>query len=151
MINGKVWSWIKSRNHGRIKSKMSQLEKIWTTEAGLVAICVFTSQSHYCGYVGVPFDHVSIGASASVKDSIKVHGGITFEGNVKSLSIKLAGEAYENLYWFGFDCAHYSDLTLNDIRFRLIGVPFRSGAEYRKQPYVEQQCELLAKQLMEMK
>lgn len=43
------------------------------------------------------------------------------------------------IYWFGFDCAHYHDLTPRD--------PSLGDGDYRDRAYVEDQCRALAVQL----
>ena len=62
-------------------------------------------RGHRCGYVGVPVGHILYGRDYSSPD-IDVHGGLTY-------SNKNAGypdpDNKDNIWWFGFDCAHYND------------------------------------------
>jgi hypothetical protein len=61
------------------------------------------------------------------------------------------GHDDEELWWFGFDCAHAGDLCpkiesyLNSVRD-----PWPKNYVYRNMKYVENECRLLAKQLKEL-
>ena len=150
-------------------------EKTWITEIGLVAACNFVNDSHHCGYVGVPPDHPLHGLGysqhsdaliqpeydepvgkrgiiplmcAESDDSghllhvtpdivFDVHGGITFAGDGDG-GYPISEE--NDLWWFGFDCAHAGDAT----KFMN-----HDGDVFRTQEYVEQECESLARQLIE--
>lgn len=66
----------------------------------------------WCGYVGVPKDHVFYGKDYDeMPDSIEVHGGITYS-DYGSINVPLFDEikSGDEYFWFGFDCAHYGDL-----------------------------------------
>lgn len=34
-----------------------EVEKVWTTKAGYLAVCIAIKSMHRCGYVGLPFGH----------------------------------------------------------------------------------------------
>lgn len=53
---------------------------------------------HLCGYVGVDPKHILYGKTEL---DVSVHGGLTFTGIIKELD--------PEMWWFGFDCAHFSD------------------------------------------
>jgi hypothetical protein len=158
---------------------------------GLRCVVVFQSMGHRCGYVGIPKTHPLYGVSYGDQSPIlmmqniadenigergilpivcfafnenkehmtpdtyfNVHGGITYsgEGNYPIES---------NLWWYGFDCAHYNDepdydkvleynLEDEDKIRQLILIHHAypiSGRSHKTQEYVEQECRNLAKQL----
>ena len=133
---------------------------------GLRCVVIITDMCHRCGYVGVENNHPLYGVNyfdeadflkGSPEWYFDVHGGITYSG----------GDNYpveSNLWWFGFDCAHYGD-----------GKDYKSVSEYqiidkdrlkyymecdkrfpdirgvvRTQSYVEQECKNLADQLFKL-
>lgn len=129
------------------------VERDWITEAGLRAVCLVVRNSHRCGYVEVPVGHPLYGVHysegvealgpsswgaghASPDDRITVHGGISYaEGNGK-YPVESDG------WWFGFDCAHAGDGTM-DHRYR-----FAFEGPVRLESYVVRECESLARQLV---
>jgi len=64
---------------------------------------------HWCGYVGVLKDHPSYGKNYDDMD-INIHGGLTYAeecgGHVCHFT-----ENEDKAFWFGFDCAHFQDLS----------------------------------------
>ncbi len=63
-----------------------------------------------CGYVGLSRGHRYWKVDyRQIEDSIDVHGGLTFsdEGQIYD---ELPEGKYDDTWWFGFDCAHYSDI-----------------------------------------
>jgi hypothetical protein len=107
--------------------------------AGLYCVIIRQPQGHLCGYVGVPLDHKYYSCKYEESPQIEVHGGITYSKNT------LKGRDDE-LWWFGFDCAHAFDLAPND-------PPERFGSLeclYRDFEYVKSEVESMAKQLKEM-
>lgn len=130
--------------------------------AGLDCKVVLTGMGHHCGYVAVPPSHPWFGRGytdkVSVPDeivsrsidvekvglinmicasdtqsadaleivlAIDVHGGLTFAARDKG----------RDLWWFGFDCAHYGD-------GRHIG-----ETDWRDLDYAAAECRSLAEQL----
>ena len=73
-------------------------EKEWEC-CGFKCRVLFVRQSHRCGYVGVPQNHVAYDKKYSDLP-IEVHGGLTY-GTTEE----------DGLKWFGFDCAHVGDKT----------------------------------------
>ena len=160
---------------------------------GYRCVVVFTDRGHRCGYVGVPSGHMlykkrytdyldiskselddeKIGnrgmipiLSAAFDDDerarldywFNVHGGLTYsrDGNYPIES---------DLWWFGFDCAHYNDgkdLDLVEkywgddprIKERLkIDREFSSYYEdnpIRSNEYVEDECKALVEQIIKL-
>ena len=124
----------------------------WMDEAsGLPCLIVRNpSLGHLCGYVGVPPHHPDF-CKEYDNVSADVHGGLTFSGfcqkDSEETGICHTVEVFEDdkVYWFGFDCAHWGDMSPN--------MPFRDshedGQKYKDFPYVEKQCQELAAQLKE--
>ena len=145
-------------------------EKDWVTRAGLRAVCLFANNSHRCGYVAVDKSHplygmeystdckvlkqrlkeiqdgpvgkrgiVSLfcwdGKTASPDIVFDVHGGLTYSGGKGDYPA-----AGDDLWWFGFDCAHSGDRT------KYHNGDYSEGEE-RTLEYVEQECESLTEQL----
>ncbi len=106
-----------------------RIVKQWTTEAGLQAWIVLVRNSHHCGYVEVPpsLKHIDF-----EMEDIEVHGGITYTG---------APDWADNKDIIGYDCAHSGDATL-DYSFE--------GDVWRDEEYCTEQCESLAKQIVNM-
>lgn len=116
-----------------------QIEKDWTTPAGLRAIVVATDMGHRCGYVGVPPGHPLHGVeynqpsrwlkAMTDDDEIGKRGVLAVltalvnsdDGRMQSPemvfdvhgSLTFSGEALRmvdsDLWWFGYDCAHAWD------------------------------------------
>jgi hypothetical protein len=88
---------------------------------------------HLCGYVAVKAAHPWFGKDY---DDIhaQAHGGITFAAALK-------GEPDE-LFWVGFDCAHYMDVIPS-----LIGIiPLSASGTYKDMAFVRKEVEELAAQ-----
>jgi hypothetical protein len=90
---------------------------------------------------------------------IEVHGGLTFAGGCQHgddpskriCHLPDEGEP-DDLWWFGFDCAHAWDFMPGyHARTRNRGFPFESDQRpedvYRDVAYVKAECESLARQL----
>ena len=97
-----------------------------------------------CGYVGVTRAHPLYGRHYRNVD-LDVHGGLTFSNGCDHENestgichVPSAGEP-DNVWWFGFDCAHAFD-ALPKIR------QYQMGDEaYRDVVYVTAECPVLAK------
>lgn len=76
---------------------------------------------------------------------------------VKEMSINTCLNDDDEIWWFGFDCAHAGDLcpkiesTLKMIGHQQIKLPDDYTDKYRNLAYVEDECKLLAKQLKGLK
>jgi hypothetical protein len=116
---------------------------------GLPCLIVRNPYGALCGYVGVSSDHPWYGKDYSaVSHEVSVHGGLTFadkcrldpEEEGKGIChVPEEGEP-DNVWWFGFDCAHSYDL-IPDSPF------FIPGCTYRDVAYVKDQILGLAKEL----
>lgn len=163
------------------------------TYKGYRCVVIFTDFGHRCGYVGVPLghplykkeftDHLDIlrselddkefgkrgvlslfSAVYDDDDRIKmdfyfnVHGSLTYSGdNDGTYPVE------SNLWWLGFDCAHYGDgkdleLVLkywgeNPMIQKRIEIEKEYGiSDYpiRSKEYVEQECMSLVDQIIEL-
>ena len=86
---------------------------------------------------------------------LTVHGGLTFssfcnkEGPLSTsvCHVPELGEP-EDVWWFGFDCAHSGDKSPGtDVALRKAGVPSYPGETYKNMEYVREQTAFLAEQL----
>jgi hypothetical protein len=113
----------------------------------------------WCGYVGVAPNHPYYGLRyREVDDLVDVHGGLTFsdfcepDASAESGICHVPGPREEaHIYWFGFDLAHFQDLTPRDVQLeRDRPVLLADGVEwrtYKPLSYVEQECQRLARAL----
>lgn len=162
--------------------------------AGYKCVVVFQSMGHRCGYVGIPSTHSLYGKGYSDYLDIKkedigdrevsgiiplfcacldnderiqidayfqCHGGITYSGGGKSSEYPIESD----LWWFGFDCAHYGDGKDFELAYEkfpdwrmAIGRMMElermfsgagDGDVLRTEEYVMDECKHLAEQLKE--
>lgn len=128
-----------------------ELEKIINEEGshqefekhGLKCVLSRNQYGAWCGYVGVGKEHKLYGkdyySEAVNNENIDVHGGLTFSGKA------YWSNAEDGLWYFGFDCSHYGDLSLG----LFIGI-LDKDAVYRTKEYVSNECEKLAEQLIKI-
>lgn len=119
---------------------------------------------HWCGYVGVPPEHPFHGKDYGEHDDdwnytidVEVHGGLTYASLCQETDDESQGICHvaapgrpENIWWFGFDCAHSGDLSPSmAARERAMGMsPISPSYErYRPLSYVQNECMSLAGQL----
>jgi hypothetical protein len=97
---------------------------------------------HWCGYVEVPeWSHLfGVNYDEGAVSDVEVHGGLTFSDPAHWLSP-------ESGWWFGFDCAHASDLVPGMFEKYGVEIP---GAVYRNVAYVEAEVKSLAEQLAKL-
>lgn len=121
----------------------------WTDEwTGYPCLAVRNYQlGNWCGYVGLAPDHPLYERPDHGPHTwlVRVHGGLTFAGSSREYDLINPFVKAEDLWWFGFDCAHYRD-----------GLPRVPGGdppwtapetEYRTFEYVVEECTSLARQL----
>jgi len=108
---------------------------------------------HLCGYVAVTKDHPWFG---KVYDEVEVdvHGGLTYsracEGKICHI---VANGEDDNVWWFGFDCAHYDDFSPGNIAlYEKTGIDLLLGEgiftrSYKDIKFVENEIKRLARQL----
>lgn len=121
----------------------------WKDEAtGLPCLIVRNNTGALCGYVGVDRSHALYGVSyheAPERCHNAVHGCLTYSdkcsGNI--CHTPEPGET-DDVWWFGFDCAHYCDFVPGYPRYSEWGGTYR---KYRKLGYVKANCRMLAKAL----
>lgn len=136
---------------------------------------------HWCGYVGVEPGHMLHGkdyGAAGVftcgdtceegedgyhygctpQAHLEAHGGITFADKCQHSTDPCRGVCHiaepgkpDELWWFGFDCAHCGDCSPRDYELKKRGYPFSPVyGVYRDLGYVREQCAHLAQQLAAM-
>ncbi len=124
---------------------------------GLDALMVRHPRSgNWCGYVGVAAGHPAFEKDHDAVDA-DVHGGLTFasfcveDGKEEGICHVAQPGRPERVWWLGFDCAHWQDLSPGMQAFhQRTGLPERYGEHYRNVDYVEAECAGLAQQLAEM-
>jgi hypothetical protein len=118
--------------------------------------CLMLRHAHFgnwCGYVAVPPGHVLHGAdwnAASDDVASAAHSGLTFASGCMDddrpkreqvCHAPAPGEP-DNVWWFGFDCAHIGD----QLPGMPLALPPHPGHRdcYRDAPYVTERCTALA-------
>jgi hypothetical protein len=122
------------------------------SDTGLPCLAVRNSSGAWCGYVGCPEDHPLHGMGYddvyAAGHDIEVHGGLTFAGPCTPgtapgkgiCHIPGEGES-DNVWWLGFDCAHYRDLM------PAMSSMFQDEGIYRDWDYVKSECANLTRQI----
>ena len=131
-------------------------KKQWKDETtGLPCLIVRGPSGALCGYVGVTEGHPFFQRNYSDLD-LEAHGGLTFAsscmherpgiGKERLVCHIPEDEESDNVWWLGFDCAHYMDLCPAHGADR-----WSSGGmeKYRDFAYVTQQVTNLARQIEE--
>lgn len=136
---------------------MYKVEKEWE-HLNLKCVVIATDMGYRCGYVAVGPDHPLYGMNYNdeVPERLKVHGGLTFSEGDSNYPIE-----GENLWWFGFDCAHSGDgkdLNLMSEKVKKFhkdnpqcSFLFLNGGPVRTLDYCVNECNSLAEQLDELK
>lgn len=110
----------------------------WKDETTQLDCLIVWREGYFCGYVGVVEDHPYFEKSHDDLVDVDIHGGLTYSGHV------VAKE--RTTWWFGFDCAHAFDATLNQV------MNGHALAENLRGPYyVKTEIESLALQLFNAK
>lgn len=96
----------------------------WVDDAtGLDCLMHRNGSGAWCGYVGVPEGHPLFARDYEHAD-VSVHGGLTYSAfcqDTKDESegichVPLPGRPHK-VWWLGFDCAHYNDLSPGMVSF----------------------------------
>jgi hypothetical protein len=142
----------------------------WVDEAtGLDCLMVRNHGGNWCGYVGVAEGHPWFGVgyaecakpcgedwcTHSPDSHVEVHGGLTYAAFCQEdaepghgICHIAAPDRPERVWWFGFDCGHYRDLSPADFMYRRkYGITYDADAVYRDRAYVEREVMSLARQL----
>lgn len=112
-------------------------------EYGLVgefpyAIVRVPERGHYCGYIAVPPKHPWYGMD-EYDLPVSVHGGITYTTHSSNEEDAYPVQLVVDAYWFGFDCAHYMDISP--------GSGYNPpGATFKNRDYVYNEIESMATQ-----
>lgn len=124
-------------------------------ETNLDCLVVRNRLGALCGYVGVPPEHPYHGRSYDDLP-VEVHGGLTYadrcvEGGEEQARVCHVPEPGrpEDVWWFGFDCAHAWDL-IPGMRetYAMAGITrFDTQEVYRTFAYVQNEIRGLAHQL----
>jgi|SRR5205809_80872 len=99
-----------------------------------------------CGYVGVPLNSKLANIDYNDLD-IDIHGGLTYSNKCQGL---ICHDSTKEVYWFGFDCAHYNDLIPKFLEYTTHNKSYFSlfnNSTYRDFNYVKTQVIYLAQQL----
>lgn len=119
-------------------------------ETGLDCLIVRNQIGGLCGYVGVPPEHPFHGTDYEHVE-VYVHGGLTYAASCQSgdestnvCHIPEVGRP-DNVWWFGFDCAHAFDFAPG------AHFPPMRDEVYRDIGYVKAEIRSLAVQLAEIK
>jgi hypothetical protein len=127
----------------------------WTDEkTGLPCLIVRNNGGALCGYVGVEESHKLFGKDYNDEETwnLRAHGGITFTDSCSHSPDPARGICHipeegksDNVWWFGFDCAHLHDLSpaYNHMH------GWTMDETYRNVDYVVCEVENLALQLSE--
>lgn len=130
-----------------------KVERDFTVD-GYRCVVVGQSMGHRCGYIGLPKGHPYYGKDYDDID-VEVHGGWTYAGKSEEYPVES-----NNLWWIGFDCAHYMDAKDIELIKSFGNKPeyeyvlqletrFPTGGEVRTIKYVENELRDTVKQLKE--
>lgn len=128
---------------GPWKTEVDQMQ--WTSETGFFCAIIRNPTGALCGYVGIPSSHPAFGRDYNGVD-VDCHGGLTW-GDSQSFHKKAELEPQDpDIFWFGFDCAHFADFMPN----MPLGTSNLVPGIYRNMDFVVSEVESLAKQLKEL-
>jgi hypothetical protein len=128
-------------------------KKQWKDDAtALPCLIVRGPSGALCGYVGVPTGHPWHGKDYDNCDA-DCHGGLTYAAGCSHHADPAQGICHipganepDDVWWFGFDCAHSGDLTSMSSPEYIRERYQRRGDVYRDAAYVERECAKLARQ-----
>lgn len=142
-------------------------KKQWLDEStGYPCLIVRNAIGALCGYVGVAQNHKCHGKDyRDIENDIEVHGSLTFADPCHPRDDPGMGICHlvddgedDNIWWFGFDCAHSFDFVpygqrdvfrdfLNSVDSMCAPAPDASRGQYRDLAYVTAEVQSLAQQL----
>lgn len=124
---------------------------------GFRCVIIGSYMGHRCGYIAIPKNHKLYEKHYDDID-IDVHGGLTYSEYSRG---GYPVETKEQVWWIGFDCAHYcdaKDLDLiksfgeenKEIKTMLeVEAKYPTGGDVRTMEYVENQLIEAVKQIEE--
>lgn len=148
----------------------------WISDPGpLPCLVVRSDYGHLCGYVGIAAEHPLYGmgynefipewctcpgnhdglnfdCDSTPGERLPAHHGLTYAGvgdpdeTLSHIVFKMEGGPLRDVWYFGFDCAHYTDLQPEMARM-YPGLVSGRGAVYRDLPYVRGIVDDLAREL----
>lgn len=108
----------------------------------------------WCGYVALPPSHPYFEKSYDdIDEDLEVHGGLTYNSHCQGdICHKPKTDESDNVWWLGFDCAHFGDLSprLAALMDSLYSPFLPFNEHYKNLNYVKRETEKLAKQLAEV-
>lgn len=144
-----------------VKHGVFKVEREWEHAGLQCAVTLTKEHGHRCGYVRVPPTHKLFGVARAYDEegipTLEAHGGINFAELEPCEHADGAG------WWFGFDCAHLYDLSVDPdipddqlsielaykrrIEARMTFAFDSTPSLYRRLDYVVAECNSLAEQL----
>ena len=129
----------------------------WRHASGLPCLVVRGPLGALCGYVGVPPEHPLYMRDYDDCD-VRAHGGLTYSDHCQGKICHKPGPGEErDIWWLGFDCGHYRDITPSTRALLAKVDPFGiarrelltygDGETYRTIGYVRAEVERLAEQV----
>ncbi len=120
------------------------------TQSGLHCLLHRAPLGHWCGYVAVPPRHPLHNKEwdhGDCESKLEVHGGLTYSEMCTGpvCHVPPPGEP-ENVWWFGFDCAHSGDL-IPSMAISIVTGKWKEYDTYRDINYTREQTKHLARQL----
>ena len=127
---------------------------------GYKCACVFNAGGFRCGYVAIDETHpyYSVNFMDDGPYEIQCHWGLTYSGEGKHF---YNGEG--RLWWLGFDCGHYKDLTdydtakaygiINDKEYSIgksFEVIYKEDLEctHKDKEFIKENCKMIVEQLI---
>lgn len=138
----------------------SEPDKVQWPDAATGLPCLAVRNRHWgnwCGYVGLPPEHPLYGKDYEAPD-VEVHNYLSFADKCRPGENEAHGICHtpalgepDHVWWFGFACDHVLDCSPEDVKRAARGYPFTIDDDqiYRTLAYVQQECALLARQLMD--
>lgn len=124
----------------------------WRHASGLPCLIVRNHMGALCGYVGVPPEH-PLYMRHYDDCRVEAHGGLTFSRHCSGeICHKPEPGEEKDIWWLGFDCAHYRDLmpSMRAMYEKMPFFPAHIDDIYRSITYVFIEVEQLAKQVAAM-
>lgn len=133
---------------------MSEPDRIeWKSPTGLDCLMVrHESSFHWCGYAAVTKTHPLFGKDYGELDDVNVHGGLTYANSSNGHE----SDSDEDVWWFGFDCAHGGDIRPVELLYPHIlptwprDLKPPDAYRYRDAEWVRAEVESLARQLKDL-